>query len=144
MGELVHPTINLVSPKSECFDIQIRSCICFTPWQTFTMKIFAKVINGFTLLTIFARSFITYVWQDPKYFSEAWKCNSKNLNSEQEMLRMQLKGNVFQQNRCFKWNIASLIAIESNWMKQIFFHKYHKEVVIIEKDKRSATSLLTP
>ena len=41
------------------------------PCQTSKMDVFAEIVNGFSFLTIFAKSFILEVWQDPEFVCEA-------------------------------------------------------------------------
>ena len=41
------------------------------PFQTSKMEVFAKIVNGFLFLTIFAKSSILDVWQDFEFASEA-------------------------------------------------------------------------
>ena len=45
------------------------------PCQTSKMDVFAKIVNGFSSLTIFAESSVLDVWQESEFASEA----SKNL-----------------------------------------------------------------
>ena len=41
------------------------------PCQTSKMEVFTKIVNGFSFLTIFAKSSILDVWQDSEFASEA-------------------------------------------------------------------------
>ena len=40
------------------------------PFQTSEMEIFVEIVNGYLLLTIFAKSFILDVWQGSEYASK--------------------------------------------------------------------------
>ena len=39
------------------------------PCQTFKLEVFAKIVNGFSFLSIFGKSSIFYVWQDSEFAS---------------------------------------------------------------------------
>ena len=41
------------------------------PCQTSKMEVFAKIVNGFSFLTIFLKLSILDVWQDSEFASEA-------------------------------------------------------------------------
>ena len=41
------------------------------PCQTSKMEVFTKIVNGFSFLTIFAKSSILDVWQDSEFASKA-------------------------------------------------------------------------
>ena len=41
------------------------------PCQTSKMEVFAKMVNGFSFLSIFAKIFILDVWEDSEFASES-------------------------------------------------------------------------
>ena len=41
------------------------------PSQTSKLEVFAKIVNGFSFLTIFAKSSIVDIWKDSEFASEA-------------------------------------------------------------------------
>ena len=81
-----------------CFFFLVESCLL--PWfknetslilkanseaypescETSEMELFTKIVNGFSFLIIFTKSFIIDVWQDSEFVSEASKDLWKNLH----------------------------------------------------------------
>ena len=60
--------------------LQTNSEAYSEPCQTSKMEVFAKIMNGFSFLTIFAKSCILDVWQDSEFVSEASKDLQKKLH----------------------------------------------------------------